>query len=173
MDARYSDGKGMSDELVLSESMQLLVAGHETSSNALSWLLYLLCSRPDCLERVRQEFDPVLGDAPLTHADVPKFEFTTQVIQEGLRLYPPFWMIDRMAIADDRVGDIVIPRGSTVIVYVYGAHHAPRYWENPKLSIQIVSSKRMRNCARPSPIFPSGADREAASVVTTRCCKSS
>jgi len=55
MDARYTDGEGMSDQLVLSESMQLLVAGHETSSNALSWLLYLLSSRRDCLERVRQE----------------------------------------------------------------------------------------------------------------------
>jgi cytochrome P450 len=132
MDARYSDGEGMSDELVLSESMQLLVAGHETSSNGLSWLLYLLSSRPDCLERVRQEFDSVLGESPLSHADVPKFEFTTQVIQEGLRLYPPFWMIDREAVADDRVGDIDIPAGSTVIVYVYGAHHAPRYWESPE-----------------------------------------
>jgi cytochrome P450 len=132
MDARYSDGEGMSDEMVLSESMQLLVAGHETSSNGLSWLLYLLSSRPDCLERMRQEFDSVLGDAPLSHADVPKFEFTTQVIQEGLRLYPPFWMIDREAVADDRVGDIEIPRGSTVIVYVYGAHHAPNYWESPE-----------------------------------------
>jgi cytochrome P450 len=132
MDARYSDGEGMSDELVLSESMQLLVAGHETSSNGLSWLLYLLSSRPDCLERVRQEFDSVLGDAPLTFGDLPKLEFATQVIQEGLRLYPPFWMVDRMAVADDRAGDLVIPRGSTVIVYVYGAHHAPRYWESPE-----------------------------------------
>ena len=132
MDARYNDGEGMSDELVLSESMQLLVAGHETSSNGLSWLLYLLSSRPDCLERVRQEFHSVLGEAPLSHADVPKFEFTTQVIQEALRLYPPFWMIDREAVADDRAGDIDIPRGSTVIVYVYGAHHAPRYWERPE-----------------------------------------
>jgi len=132
MDARYSDGQGMSDQLILSESMQLLVAGHETSSNALSWLFYLLSSRPDCLERVRREFDSVLGEAPLGYADVPKFEFTTQVINEGLRLYPPFWMIDRMAIADDRVGDLAIPSGSTVIVYVYGAHHAPRYWQNPE-----------------------------------------
>src|ERR1700735_3872584 len=104
MDARYTDGEAMSDELILSESMQLLVAGHETSSNALSWLLYLLSSRPDCLERVRQEFDDVLGDAPLGHADVPNFEFATQVIQEALRLFPPFWMVDRMAVADDRVG---------------------------------------------------------------------
>src|SRR5271155_5117299 len=123
MDARYSDGEGMSDELVLSESMQLLVAGHETSSNGLSWLLYLLSTRPDCLEKVRQEFDSVLGDSPLGPSHLPQLEFTTQVIQEGLRLYPPFWMIDRMAIADDRIGDIEIPAGSMVIVYVYGAHH--------------------------------------------------
>src|SRR5277367_5982433 len=86
MDARYSDGEGMSDELVLSESMQLLVAGHETSSNALSWLLYLLSSRPDCLEKIRQEFDSVLGGRSLTYSDVPKFEFATQVVQEALRL---------------------------------------------------------------------------------------
>ncbi len=132
LDARYSDGAGMSDELVLSESMQLLVAGHETSSNALSWLLYLLSSRPDCLERLRQEFDSVLGDAPLSYSHVPKFEFAAQVIQEALRLYPPFWMVDRMAIADDRVADLVIPRGSTVVVFVYGVHHSPRYWPNPE-----------------------------------------
>ena len=132
MDARYSDGEGMSDEMVLSESMQLLVAGHETSSNALSWLLYLLSSRPDWLERVHQEFDSVLGDAPLSFGDVTRLEFTTQVIYEALRLYPPFWMVDRMAIADDRVGDIDIPQGSTVIVFVYGAHHAPHYWPSPE-----------------------------------------
>lgn len=130
MDARYADGEGMTDELVLSESMQLLVAGHETSSNALSWLHYLLSQRPDILERVRREFDAVVGDAPLMHAHVMQMEYTTQVIMEGLRLYPPFWMIDREAVADDSVGDVEIPAGSTVIVYVYGAHHAKRYWEN-------------------------------------------
>ena len=132
MDARYTDGEGMSDELILSESMQLLVAGHETSSNALSWLLYLLSSRPECLQQMREEFDAVLGDAPLSHADVPKFTFVTQVIQEALRLYPPFWMVDREAIADDRVGDTVIPAGSMVIVHVYGAHHATKHWPSPE-----------------------------------------
>jgi cytochrome P450 len=122
----------MSDELVLSESMQLLVAGHETSSNGLSWLLYLFSTHPESLERVRQEFDAVMGDAPLNPMDMMRLEYTTQVIQEGLRLYPPFWMIDREAMADDRVGDVEIPAGSTVIVYVYGAHHAPRYWDDPE-----------------------------------------
>jgi cytochrome P450 len=132
MDARYADGEGMPDELILSESMQLLVAGHETSSNALSWMLYLLSSRPECLERVRQEFDSVLCGAPLNFGDVSKLEFTGQVIHEALRLYPPFWMVDREAVADDRMGDLEIPRGSTVIVYVYGAHHAPQSWPDPE-----------------------------------------
>jgi cytochrome P450 len=157
MDARYSDGKGMSDQLILSESMQLLVAGHETSSNALSWLFYLLSSRPDCLERVRKEFDSVLGEAPLGYADVPKFEFTTQVIMEGLRLYPPFWMIDRMAVADDRVGDLVIPRGSTVIVHVYGAHHAPRFWQNPEDFDTERFTKANDKLRTPGTFLPFGA----------------
>lgn len=132
MDARYSDGQAMSDELVLSESMQLLVAGHETSSNSLSWLLYILSSRPDCLARLRQEFDSVLNGAPLSFEHIPRLEYATQIVNEALRLYPPFWMIDRMAVAEDRIGDIVIPQGSMVIVYVYGAHHAARYWPDPE-----------------------------------------
>jgi len=157
MDARYSDGEGMSDELVLSESMQLLVAGHETSSNALSWLFYLLSSRPDCLERVRQEFDAVLGDAPLSYSDVPRFEFATQVIQEALRLYPPFWMIDRMAVADDRAGDLAIPRGSMVIVFVYGAHHAQRYWDDPERFDPARFSKTHEKQQTPFTYLPFGA----------------
>lgn len=128
LDARYADGKGMPDELILSESMQLLVAGHETSSNSLSWMLYLLARNPDTLARVREEFETVLEGRQLTYADILKFEFAGQVIHEGLRLYPPFWMIDRMAVADDQVGGIRIPAGSMVINYVYGAHHYEPNW---------------------------------------------
>src|SRR6204780_669911 len=157
MDARYSDGQGMSDELVLSESMQLLVAGHETSSNALSWLLYLLSSRPDCVDRVRQEFDSVLSDRPLSYSDVPKFEFTTQVILEALRLYPPFWMVDRMALADDRAGDVAIPRGSTVVVFIYAVHHSPQYWEDPETFDQQRFSKAKEKLHRPFTHLPFGA----------------
>jgi cytochrome P450 len=157
MDARYSDGHGMDDELILSESMQLLVAGHETSSNALSWLLYLLSSRPDCIERVRQEFDSVLGERSLSYTDVSKFEFTTQVILEALRLYPPFWMVDRMALADDHAGDIDIPRGSTVVVFVYGAHHSPQYWKNPETFDEQRFSKAKEKLHTPFAHLPFGA----------------
>jgi cytochrome P450 len=157
MDARYSDGQGMPDELVLSESMQLLVAGHETSSNALSWLLYLLSSRPDCVDEIRQEFDSVLGEKPLCFSDVPKFEFTTRVILEALRLYPPFWMVDRMALADDRAGDVAIPRGSTVVVFVYGVHHSPQYWDNPETFDPERFTKSKEKLHTPFSHLPFGA----------------
>ena len=157
MDARYSDGEGMPDELVLSESMQLLVAGHETSSNALSWLLYLLSSRPDCIERLRHEYDSVLGERSLSYTDVPRFQFAIQVIQEALRLYPPFWMVDRMALSDDRAGDIDIPRGSTVIVFVYGVHHSREYWEDPESFDPERFSKANEKLNRPFTHLPFGA----------------
>ena len=157
MDARYSDGHGMDDELILSESMQLLVAGHETSSNALSWLIYLLSSHPDCVERIRDEFESVLGERPLSYSDVPKFQFTTQVILEALRLYPPFWMVDRMALTDDHAGDFDIPAGSTVVVFIYGTHHSPHYWENPETFDQERFSKAKEKMHTPFAHLPFGA----------------
>jgi cytochrome P450 len=157
MDARYTDGQGMSDELVLSESMQLLVAGHETSSNALSWLLYLLSSRPDCIEKLRHEFNSVLGERSLSYSDVSRFEFATQVIQEALRLYPPFWMVDRMALSEDRVGDLIIPQGSTVVVHIYGVHHAPQYWENPESFDPERFTKANEKLHQPFSYLPFGA----------------
>ncbi|MGD1073348.1 MAG: cytochrome P450 [Bryobacteraceae bacterium] len=157
MDARYSDGEGMSDELILSESMQLLVAGHETSSNALSWLLYLLSSRPDCVESLREEFDSVLGGEPLTYSHVPRLEFAAQVVQEGLRLYPPFWMVDRMALSDDSVEDLLIPRGATVVVFIYGVHHSPRHWENPERFDPERFSKANEKLHTPFTWLPFGA----------------
>jgi cytochrome P450 len=157
MDARYSDGSSMSDDLVISESMQLLVAGHETSSNALSWTLYLLSTRPDFVDRIRQEFDSILGEKPMSFSDVPKFEFTTQVILEALRLYPPFWMVDRMALADDRAGNVEIPQGSTVVVFVYGTHHSPRNWENPETFDPDRFSKAKEKLNVPYAHLPFGA----------------
>jgi cytochrome P450 len=157
LDARYSDGSRMDDELIVSESMQLLVAGHETSSNALSWTLYLLSTHPDCADRVRDEFDSVLGERPLSFSDVPKFEFTTQVINEALRLYPPFWMVDRMALADDHAGDLDIPSGSTIVVFVYGAHHSPRYWNDPEIFDPERFAKANEKLHTPFAHLPFGA----------------
>lgn len=133
IDAVYEDsGRGMTDEQLLSECMQLLVAAHETSSNALAWTIYLLCRNPAVLERARGEFDAVLADDPLSVTALPRLRVNTAVLDEALRLYPPFWMVDRMAIAADRVGGVSIEAGTTIIAFLYGVHHGPRHWPDPE-----------------------------------------
>ena len=99
----------------------------------------------------------VLGERSLSYSDVSKFEFTTQVIMEALRLYPPFWMVDRMALADDRVGDISIPRGSTVVVFIYGAHHSPKHWENAESFDEERFAKVKEKLHTPFTHLPFGA----------------
>jgi cytochrome P450 len=79
------------------------------------------------------------------------------VILEALRLYPPFWMVDRMALADDRAGDIAIPRGSTVVVFIYGVHHSPQYWENPESFDHERFTKVKEKLHRPFAHLPFGA----------------
>ena len=99
----------------------------------------------------------MLGEKPLSYSDVPKFEFTSQVILEALRLYPPFWIVDRMALADDRAGDLAIPRGSTVVVFIYGVHHSPQYWENPESFDQERFTKVREKLRTPFTHLPFGA----------------
>lgn len=133
IDTVYEDsGRGMTDEQLLSECMQLLVAAHETSSNALSWTIYLLCRHPEFMERARSEFVAVLDGGPLTMASLPKLRVNAAILDESLRLYPPFWMVDRMAIAADRAGDVTIEAGTTLIAFLYGVHHAQRHWPDPE-----------------------------------------
>jgi cytochrome P450 len=130
-DARYQDSEeGMSDQEILNESMQLLVAGHETSSNALSWTLYLLCRYPEALAATRAEINEKLGDRTFRYEHIESLTYTTQVIEEALRLYPPFWMVDRVALTDDHAAGLDIPAGSTVIAFIYGLHHSPLHWKH-------------------------------------------
>jgi len=128
----YRDsGERMTAEQVLIESMQLLVAGNETSPVTLSWTLALLARHPEWAERIRDEVEKVFGGGPVTLEGLHRLDVTLRVIDEAMRLYPPFWMIDRMALADDEVEGIRIPAGFTVVPYIYGTHRNPEVWRDP------------------------------------------
>jgi len=133
MDSRYKDDNSqMSDEQILIESLQLLVAGNETSSNALSWTLYLLSRHPECVQKVRQEMQDTLRFEQIDFADLHRLTYTMQVLDEAMRLYPPFWMVDRVALQNDEIMGIRIPTGITVIPYLYGTHRNPDFWKQPE-----------------------------------------
>ena len=132
LDARYEDiQEPMSLERVIDEALILVVAGLETSANALSWLLYLLAGHPAEAALIRQEAQTVLGAARPTFADLPQLGRALWAVQETMRLYPPAWMLDRVALADDEYQGRRIAKGTMFSVYLHGLHHDPKHWPAP------------------------------------------
>ncbi|WP_167856814.1 cytochrome P450 [Hymenobacter aquaticus] len=139
LDVRYEDtGQPMTDEQVLDEALILLIAGHETSANALTWLLYLLARHPAEAEAIRAETAAVLaarppgqGEALFAFEELPRLPRALYAVQEAMRLYPPAWMVDRVALADDEYQGLRIPKGTLFSLYIYGLHHAPGHWPQP------------------------------------------
>lgn len=129
----YKDtGETMTHEQVLVESLQLMVAGNETSSVALSWTLYLLAKHPEYIGQIREEIHRVLSDAPPDIRSLHQLELTMRVVDEALRLYPSFWMFDRLARTDDVIQGFEVPAGSMLSIYIYGVHRNPEFWEDPE-----------------------------------------
>jgi len=126
----HDTGLPMDEPMAMLESLQLLVAGNVTSTNALTWIFYLLARHPKYIHEIRDEVAAVVGANPMDYRNLHQLERTVQVIDEALRLYPPFWMIDRIALNDDEVGGLRIPKGAMVIPYIYGTHRNPTHWEN-------------------------------------------
>ncbi len=132
MEARTEDGKeGMSDRQLRDEVMTMVLAGHETTANALSWAFYLLSTHPEVERRLAAEVAQLEGRAP-TLADLPKLSYTKQVMEETMRLYPPAWAVGRRTIEDDEIGGFHIPKKTDVMLMPFATHRDPRFWENPE-----------------------------------------
>jgi cytochrome P450 len=125
-------GESMTDAQLRDEALTLFLAGHETTASNLSWTLALLSQHPDVARRLYDEVFAVLGDAPPTVEDLPKLTYTSQVIDESLRLYPPAWILARRAIADDTIDGIHIPASAYVLISPYASHRNPSIWPNPE-----------------------------------------
>jgi unspecific monooxygenase len=109
----------------------MIVAGHETTALTLFWSLYLLASAPAEQERVAAEVRGLDFDPDNAGEALAKLPYTKAVVNEALRLYPPAFALARMAIADDRAGDIAIPRGALVMMSPWVLHRHKRLWNEP------------------------------------------
>jgi cytochrome P450 len=129
---RAQDGvAGMSDEQVRDEAVTLFLAGHETTSNALTWTWYLLSEHHGIREAWQHELDAVLGARPPTMADLPHLPLTDAVLHESIRLYPPAWAIGRTATEPREAGGFTIPGGATVVVSPWLLHRDARWFPEP------------------------------------------
>jgi cytochrome P450 len=114
------------------EFKQYLWAGTETTALTLAWAMYLTSAHPEAAERIRREGEEVVGDREPTAADYTGLAYTRAVIQETMRLYPPIWALIRVAAEEDEIGGKKVEPGDRIVMFAYGAHHDPRFWDEPE-----------------------------------------
>ncbi|EZH74375.1 cytochrome P450 [Aquimarina atlantica] len=130
--SKYDDGSVMDNEQLIDEILILFVAGHETTSNALTFTTVLLALHPEIQEQVYQEVSELPNDLPPME-QIAKFQFTKQCIEEAMRLYPPAYFSDRVAIEDDTYQDLKLKKGTTILVSFFEIHRHKSFWKDPSI----------------------------------------
>ncbi|MBS1119164.1 MAG: cytochrome [Deltaproteobacteria bacterium] len=129
--ARDEDGTALSDREIRDEVMTLLLAGHETTANALTWTWYELGRNPGALATLEAELARVLGDRPVTIDDLPALPWNLAIIEEAMRLHPPAYITGRQAMRDVELGGHELPARSLLTVYIRAIHRRADYFPTP------------------------------------------
>lgn len=126
-----SETPALDDSALRDEVMTMILAGHETTANALSFAQVLLTKNPDIERRMHSSVVAALG----THdgdAELNGLGYVKQVAEEAMRLYPPAWLFGRQALADDVIDGFKIPAKSLVLAVAYLTHRDPDLWPDPE-----------------------------------------
>ena len=131
------DGGTLDDREIRDQLITLFLAGHETTSHALTWTLYLLSQNPDAEAKLHAELDRVIGSAAdgaraPSYDDLPNLPYTLWCFEEAMRIYPPAYTIARRAENATTIGDFAVAKGSEVVMWIYHTHHDPRWWPDPE-----------------------------------------
>ena len=148
---------GMTDKQVRDECLTVMLAGHETSANALSFALWELARNPEVQDRLYQECRTVLGERLPAAEDYGQLGYAAQVFAETIRIYPPVWVTARTAAEEYAYRGITIPKGAILLAPQMVAHRDPRFWEDPlrfdpQRFTEENKARRLRFC-----YFPFGA----------------
>lgn len=124
----------MTDDLIRDQLLTMLIAGHDTSTALLAWVLYLLGVHGDAMQTAASEVDAVLGqrDAPPTVEEINQLDFLDLVIKETLRLYPPIHVGNRRAPQDRGLCGYEVKKGTRIMYSIYLAHRDPDHWRDPE-----------------------------------------
>ncbi len=131
--AKDDHGHPLSEKEIRDELMTFLLAGHETTANALTWTWLLLSQNQSVWERLVCELGNVLGDRPPDAADLPRLPYLKMIWDESLRLYPPAWSLHgRLAQKEDRLpSGATLSPGSWAFISPWNLHRNPRWFREP------------------------------------------
>jgi cytochrome P450 len=125
------DGGTLDERQVRDQLVTLFLAGHETTSHALTWTLYLLSQNRDAERALFAKIDRVLDGRAASYDDLPSLPYVEQVVSEAMRLYPPVYSIARAAREDTTIGEFRVPKGSEIVLWPYFAQRDARWFERP------------------------------------------
>ncbi|MDW0170231.1 MAG: cytochrome P450 [Nitrososphaeraceae archaeon] len=132
LETRYEDtGEPMSTTQLIDEIKILFIAGHETTANALTFVLYLLGRHPEVQQKVFEEILEIESNTIDIVEKLQKMTYINAVLNEAMRLYPPAWITDRQNIEDDFLTGYHIKKETLIGISFYALHRNPKYWVNP------------------------------------------
>ncbi len=130
--AEYEDGSRMDEATVRDQLMTFLVAGHETTSLALTYCLFLLANNPERQARLHEELADELGGEDPTAADLFGLDYLDDVFTEALRLYPPAFVVFRESEAPKTFQGYDVPEGSLLSLPQWNVHRDDRWYDEPE-----------------------------------------
>lgn len=131
LDARDDNGAPLSRKVIRNEAAVIFMAGYETTANVLSWAWYILSQDAVSRGRMEEELDRVVGKREVRFEDVSRLPYTSAVIAETLRLYPPVPILAREAMGDVKIGPRMFPKGTIFMVVAWLLHRNPTLWTDP------------------------------------------
>lgn len=155
LDSKYEDGSSMEEKQLMDEILILFVAGHETTSNALTFTSQLLALHPEWQEKIYKEAKTLNETNEDLMDIVAQSKICQQVIEESMRLYPPAYFVDRLNYKTDEYDGVEIRPQSDLLFSIFEIHRHPKLWENPN----EFKPERFENGGRQysSQYFPFGA----------------
>ena len=154
--ARSEDGEAFSDDEVVNHMIFLMMAAHDTTTSALTTMVYCLARQPEWQDRLRQDAQ-ALPDEHLQYAQLAGCERTEWVMKEALRMYPPLTSIPRKAARDCEFGGYRIPKGTPVGISPIHTHHLPSIWTLPmQFDPERFSPARAEHRQHPYAYLPFG-----------------
>ena len=154
MHATDKQGELFSDDELLDELITLIVAGFETSANTLNWVWYLLAGHPDVEEKVIDESRRFVPAVSAVDADaLAAMQYTQQVLEETLRLYPPVWLFTRRSTEDDALDEFDVPEDTDIYLSPFILHRTAKYWPDPD-RFDPARFEEGRSAKNERPYFP-------------------